>query len=353
MIRIPKPHILKKSLFGKAVPFSLDTQILDIIQTEYGIGISICEVASLRDLVHESSSFFISDKHHKYVLKIYGEAIQGNALIYEHAILKHLSNHHLPVAPPLATQKGETYVDGNKERYAIYPFLSGYMFRDYFMTFKSRMNYVAQSAAFLGKMHACTEQVLLPGERKWPGYTYRLEELQASCKSLALKNAPLADEIKKMVDLWYRLAENTPVYGKLSQCIVHEDFGPYNLIFRKGKLSGAIDFMDAHQDCRIKDVVFSLMMFSRTREYPFHRDLVRVFLAEYQKEVRLTDIELEVMSDVFCLKRLNELPEFVNATIYAEEQQSKYESMLWDFINEIKWHQENKNTLTQLVREYV
>ena len=351
-MKIPKPHILKSRLYPKNHYHQLDDRVTYLIEKMFQLKMIHCQIVSLQDRVHDSSSYFIQTEKSKYILKEYKDnAIEG-ALAFESAVIQHLFNHQLPVVGPISTIHDTILVAWGQTLYTLSPFIQGYMYRDYFMLTGEKQSHIRQAGQFLGRMHACTDHVVLTGHKEWPSIEQRLPILESFLESVNAKGVEksLTDAIEDMVKLWHELLEKRAVYDALPHCIVHEDFGPYNLIYQKGHLVGVIDFMDAHWDYRIKDLVYSLMMFTRTRHYPFQPELVQTFLDSYLSHIDVDEIEWEVMSDLFCLKRLNELPEFIEA--YLEDGDGGfYLNMIWDFIKEIRWHQKYKSKLISIVKE--
>ena len=353
-MKVPKPHIVKSRLFRKNRRHMLSVQVKNLLEAAFQIKILDCQVVSLQDRVHDSSSYLLQTEKLRYILKEYKDHAIEDALVFESAVLQHLSNHQLPVVRPISTIHDAVFAAQGNTLYTLSPFIQGYMYRDYFMTLKQKRSHIQQAGQFLGHMHACTDHVVLTGEKEWPSSEQRLPILETFLKAITKKtlNESLANAIEEMIELWYNLLENRTAYDELPHCIVHEDFGPYNLIYEKAHLVGVIDFMDAHWDSRIKDLVYSLMMFTRTRHFPFQPDLVHAFLVPYISQIKVKEIEWEVMSDLFCLKRLNELPDFIKAYL-EEDDGGDYLKMIWDFVEEIEWHQKHKETLISIVKESI
>ena len=350
-MRISKPQlILKRFRQGKRGAI-LPAESIEMLSRGYGIHIHNFEKVSKRDHVHDSGSFLVETEKGKMILREHYRNACEPSLLYEYSLLQFLLNKNFKVPRPLLTRDGKSFLKIGKKYYVFFDFIPGYMYRDYFIVKRCKIKYIEQAAETLGRFHHSVKDFKPEGQKPYSNYKETKKRMESFYDFV--KNKPESDAFDYfflnrynfLMELLNHLGEVFESFEPLQRCIVHEDFGPYNLIFKDGRLAGILDFMDAHLDWRARDVVFSLWIFTSTRKGYYDENLMRLFLHAYQTHCHITSDEMDVMADLFCLKRLNEMPQYLTAHYIEDGNDPLYPRMFTDFVNEIQWHRENKEHL--------
>ena len=335
----------------------LAREILQRLSQAYGLEFRRQQQLSRRDQVHDTGTYLFETAQGKIILREHVRNVDRARLLYEHSLLAHLHAQKLPVARPRRTNDGETFVEIGKRFYTFFDFIAGYQLHNYHATRREKLRHLRQAAEALGRFHRVSADFTPAGNRAWRNgaetqikfAAYR--EHTARTATNGEFNRFFHAQYNFLSETLTEVSERLTASPALSRGIIHEDFGPYNLLFEQGKLSGILDLMDAHWDWKAKDVGFALFIFSLTRKKFYDAELAQAFLENYQIFGELAAEEIEAMPALFCYKRLNELP-FYLAAIQQTENGSvmKYQSMFTNFVEEIKWHQQNQDDLrTQLL----
>jgi Ser/Thr protein kinase RdoA (MazF antagonist) len=124
---------------------------------------------------------------------------------------------------------------------------------------------------------------------------YRLRALPARqwADGLPVSGDVLGWVVERLVVLETRLAE-----ANLSRGIIHGDYGPYNVLFRRNRPPFVVDFELARLDWRLTDLAWSLRTFAWHRG-GFNWDEARDYLRAYRSVARVDDGELLFLSSVW------------------------------------------------------
>lgn len=355
---IPNPLKLIDRLEKRVNRCLLDPEAIETILVEFGILIVKAVQVSSGDFVHDSTSYLVKAKVDRYILRISDVSCEGGALVYEHSILAYLHTKEMEVPQPIRTRDGKTFIAINGKYYTLFYLIPGYCYRDYVIPLGEKIKYIRQAGEVLGKIHINLRGYSPDRKKRWRGCADANRMLR-KCYDVLTETGSIGDEDVYFVENYNYLGEMLLVLEKkyasfhnLPRCIIHEDFGPHNLLFKNGRLSGILDFMDAHVDWRARDVIYSLSVFACTRIKRYDENLVKIFLDGYQLFSDIYMDELDCMVDMLCLKRLCEIPYYLNA-YYIRKGDAKYLRMFSAFVEEIRWHQDNENLLIGMLRKYI
>lgn len=357
---IPRPNILIEKTRQQSRGEVLSTEILQRLSQAYGLEFRRQQQVSRRDQVHDTSTYLFETASGKIILREHVRNVDRDRLLYEHSLLAHLHAQQLPVARPRLTPSGETFVEIDKKFYTFFDFIAGYQLHNYHVTRSEKLRHLRQAAEALGRFHRASMDFKPAGNRAWRNGAETQKKFAAYREQTA--RAATGSGFNRFFNAHYNflsetlaaVSESLMTAHALPQNIIHEDYGPYNLIFQQGRLSGILDLMDAHWDWKAKDVGFALFIFSLTRKGFYDAELAQAFLENYQRCGELAAEEIEALPALFCYKRLNELPFYLAAIQQTESGHTmKYQSMFTNFVEEIKWHQQNQDTLRPQLRPHL
>lgn len=166
MILIPKPGKLLRELSKKRwkVKPALNPDKVGAVLYHYELGSwRICE-----DLGGGNSDNLLLQTSKGFkVLKRYYWSIAST--IQEHSILKYLTKNKF-ISPHLEVNKdGSTYTFFNNSHYAIYDYVKGYNFEEFFLLSNTKQALVTQAATMLAHFHRLMLD-FVPEGRKLNGY---------------------------------------------------------------------------------------------------------------------------------------------------------------------------------------
>ena len=357
---IPRPNTLIEKTRRHSGGEALAAETLQRLSQAYGLEFRQQQQVSRRDQVHDTSTYLFETTQGKIILREHVRNVDRERLLYEHSLLAHLHAQQLPVARPRWTHSGETFVEIDKKFYTLFDFIAGYQLHNYHATRGEKLRHLRQAAEALGRFHRVSTDFKPAGNRAWRNGAETKQKFAAYREQTT--RAATGSGFNRFFNAHYNflsetlaaVSESLAAAHALPRGIIHEDYGPYNLIFQQGKLSGILDLMDAHWDWKAKDMGFALFIFSLTRKGFYDDELAQAFLENYQRRGELAAEEIEAMPALFCYKRLNELPFYLAAIQQTESGHTmKYQSMFTNFVEEIKWHQQNQDALRTQLRPHL
>lgn len=330
---------------------------MEQLSDAYGIRILRCHALSQRDHVHDSGTFLVDTSNGRLILREHVRNTDEKSLLYEYSILMHLRDHHYSAPEPLLHRSGTSFLSIGGKHYVFFNFIPGYVYTQYFWTKKDKLKYIYEAGKALGQFHELTDGFRPKGLKSWLDDGAADDTFKAVHRLVQEKTTP--DDFDQffighygfLTETRARMVESLKNGTPITKGIVHEDFGPYNLLFHRQGLRGVIDWMDAHEDARAKDLIFALLTFTRTRKGPYEETFVRAFIKGYQIFIHVSSEDIEHMVDLLTLKRIDEMPSYLVAHYLESDQNPKYASMFTGFMREIAWHQKHKTWLVHKLKE--
>ncbi len=238
--------------------------------------------------------------HVKYFIQENSE--RKNWLLYELILTDYLSKKGIKVPNIIKTKDGSLYVKYKGRFCTIYEVVDG--------SIKYPLNSatVGQVGAFLGKFHRVVRgykcKYRTTRGRFTPRILYRIliKEVLPGYKNKRLKQ-----EIVKKSKFMYGMR-----YSHLPQGAIHMDIDPQNFIFRDDKLRALIDFGDSLYGILLIDVARGAYEFCLSSGTAFNRELLNVFLREYQKYRPLTLEEKRAFVDFVKFTYIWKITDLVN-----------------------------------------
>ena len=236
------------------------------------------------------------------VLRRYHPRRATESLPYEHDLLRFLADRKWPVPAPIATDDGETVVETDEGRWALFPFMRGAP--------PERSELVLQrKGSLLALLHTDLDEWPSPGQRPTFG---RVTDLDAAVAPEGFRSfedflAWYADEDPEraaaLAQTWQRNVADLDAHGYGEQpdsVIYYECFGA-NVLFVEDTVTGMLDFDMAHEDARVADIARSLVI-----DCGSDNQKVRSWLAGYAAHAspRLDAAEVELIPPLMVASEL-------------------------------------------------
>jgi len=294
-------------------------------QADYSRASSILEPYGLRMLgqpkilggASRSQNLLLETSAGKKILKRYKGTIDLDTACHEHSILRRLAELEFPAPRLLATTAGETLVERDGGYYALFDFVEGYFqYHNYLFSPAQTRRFVAAAGATLGALHDALHDFSPAGRnrngfkahegerwRELSWFAEQLDHCQRELPTLGLRNVDArAGWVKATLgDLDTQLRA-----AQMPRLIIHGDYGPYNLLFKRGAPVVVLDFEIARLDWRLIDLAKALEFFACGR-LGFNARRAACFLEGYLPRCPAGEAELRLLPDVWQFLTLRRL----------------------------------------------
>ncbi len=312
---LPRPDRLYDRLrFRRRRQSEVDLAVVEEILAEYDL--KLLESPQVPSGQGRCCSLIVTTRQGKKLLKLYKHTVEVPAIIHEHSILGCLAQIDFPSPRLVSTPAGETLVRRDEHNYALFDFIEGgFQYHNYFLLPAQVRQFIAASGETLAILHDKLKDFVPQGhnlngfksrrEDRWRAldwYTSRLTrciaETQRRSAELGrteaaglLERANYFEESLAQLDTMLKEAE-------LPRLIVHGDYGPYNLFFRRNAPVVVLDFEIARLDWRATELVDALQRFSYNR-WGFRLDKMKCFLDAYRSQFSIASDELRLLPAVW------------------------------------------------------
>jgi Ser/Thr protein kinase RdoA (MazF antagonist) len=354
MIIIPKPGKMLSELFKKREMIKTDLNSNQIRSVLNNYDLDSWRISKILGGGNSDNILLETSKGFKVLKKYYWSI---DSTLQEHSILKHLKKNKF-ISPRLENNKqGLTYTEINNNHYAIYDYIKGYNFEEFFISFKNRKKFVEQAAIILARFHRIMLN-FVPEGRKFNGYMpggkqlYRDIDWHLNVINKYVKNIKKRNKKNKleqfMLNVKNKISQGLIETGKYFQIeepkfirlVTHGDYSPKNVLFIRNKLITILDFGDANLNLRIMDVARGLSSFSVNRKFGIDYRLSNIFLNTYMKHYPLSNYEIEAIPDLIKWRYLmNIIWKIFHMADYPENRegiensfkfiQKKWAGILW------------------------
>jgi homoserine kinase type II len=271
-----------------------------------------------------------------FVIRIFGSDLteyKRERIKLEKEVLLYLEKKGFPydIPVPLKNKFGRYYSKIGNKNYWIYRKLEGEIFKK-----KFRGESLKELAKAIAIYHKYISNLKVNKKGKdifslfWLNEKYsklekRLKEIKSRNKTdnLVKKNFPLFKEM---------LEKLNKMDFKINLIVVHDDLTHDNLLFKKGKLTGIIDFDSVKIAPRVEDVAYSSRL-SCIGKRGINKKTMSLFLKEYERIVPLTKDEKALIIPLIIRSHC-----VVFWWIYAEMkkmQDKKYWMLKWS-VDQVK-----------------
>ena len=241
----------------------------------------------------------------RVIVKRYKASVDPQSVDSEHLVLEALAAHAFPAPRPVPAADGSLVVcDGEGRRWAAFEVIDGRPLHALVGLPGDRGRSAFLAGATLGALHTALAGIETPyqpetGFRSMTGP--RVREIGSYLDLLALEGAPDGAASTARSRSWARarlaaldagLAADDPARG-----LIHGDYGPYNLLVRRGARVAVIDFELARLDWLVTDLATAIPRFAAGR-LRFSNGAARAFVDGYRSRHALPDGELAAIPDV-------------------------------------------------------
>ncbi len=241
-------------------------------------------------------------------LKRYKESLGETTIIQEHSILKHLAEKEFPAVRLIPAKLGQTLIHFKEHRYAFFEYINGFRVYDYIFLPTTRQQFIASAGKLLGSLHRVLNYFAPDGfnpdgfnpqtNRRWRDTEWFLNKIDDIRIRSSDKKFTRMKELSIFIGESQNLGDSLVEIQKqlrpvnLPRQIIHKDFGPSNILFRKNEKPIVIDFEIARLDWRVVDLINGWEKFCNSK-FGFSQKKMKIFLDAYQKEVRLSENEFK------------------------------------------------------------
>ncbi len=265
------------------------------------------------------------DNNRKFVLKAKNSLIKTKR---EHLLLSHLSNKGIPVSVPMLLNNNNSYININGTYYCLYPFITGKIIKNHYVKGYLLRSLILGEA--ISKLHLALKTVNI--HNKFPNMdlyqeicTYVTYNLISHSEYLDIN---FINSVIKCIKKDFR-----SLYHKLPVQLIHRDINPSNMIYKKGKVVGYIDFEMVLNGARIFDVCYcasSILAggFNNVNNRKKWFSILQSLLKGYSKRIRITKAELKSIYYVLLSIQLLFMSYCINRNLKAALYNSRVLSWL-------------------------
>jgi Ser/Thr protein kinase RdoA (MazF antagonist) len=305
-LRLPRPDRLLARLRFQSQTTSIGEQCPDDILGAWNLHIN----GRVRRAggPGRSSNWLIPTNTGLKVLKRYKPIIDHDWVVHEHSILQALAAADFP-APRLVAAGEATLIERDGGIFALFEAYEGY-FHSHNNIFLPGMTqqFISAAGKTLAVLHLALRSFNPQGRnpngfmestggrwRELDWYFSRLERCAASLRAISNGNTDsshaitagwLHEQLEKL--------DETLKHASLQRVIAHGDYGPYNLLFRRGSPVVVLDFELSRLDWRLTDFSSGLFYFTHGRT-GFHWMKMRWFLDAYRSLAPVSTDEMQYL----------------------------------------------------------
>jgi len=270
-----------------------DSQIKNLIKN-YDIGNFISFKKTEKGVVNHN--LVITTTKGKFILRCAHKDRKINELLFEHEFLRQLKSHNFPYKIPYPhTANNRKSIVKFKGRYFwLYDFIEG-------STLLLNKEKIKQVARMMATMHRIVPDIKIKPKKKRPNPS-QIGWLIKSLKKSKIQAIKKRNKDEK--DIFYIKNSDRIIsilkslkfsgYSSLPRMPIHSDINYENILFRKGKLVGIIDFDNWQIDTRINDITAFIAYECRNlnRKNGLDLSLLKAFFNEYRKYNKISRKEI-------------------------------------------------------------
>lgn len=354
---IPRPDRLYQRLRFRQRPSAIDLTTVEEILAEYDL--KLLAKSQAPPGPGRSRNVIVSTCRGKKLLKRYKHTVIVPAIIHEHSILAYLTRIGFP-SPRLVTRPaGETLVCRNGRNYALFDFIEGgFQYYNYFLLPMQLRQFITAAGEVLAILHNRLEDFVPQGynlngfksrkEGWWRDLDWYADRLARCTKETQRLNSSASRSEAAWLLQYADYLEETLhqldaslKQAALPRLIIHGDYGPYNLLFRRDGSLTVLDFEIARLDWRATELVDALWRFSYTR-FGFNLDKMKWFVDAYGAHFAVASDELRLLPDVWIF--LNVRRCIVRWHHYCDTHDTQRLAQARSFLRLFSWMRENRDT---------
>lgn len=215
----------------------------------------------------------------------------------QHGFILFLHEHGIPVAPPLRTADGGTFLRIGGNPYSLYPYVHGPTLdpsnlRQMEAAGRTFARYHRVATGYRGPDPLDEEPFPRLWARRRQEYAMRVEALGASAGELGMDEALGA--LERLLPALESAVVGLP-YADLPRTLIHGDFVPWNILCRGDDVAAVLDFGRSRREARVYDLVITTVQLLRKEPVERFQGSLRAFLAGYGAVQTLEERELHVL----------------------------------------------------------
>jgi Ser/Thr protein kinase RdoA (MazF antagonist) len=321
----------------------------------YGLDKNMCYLRTAGG--NRGENIIIQTATGKKLLKRYKKTLGEETIVQEHSILKQLEKINFPAPRVVPMETGQTLVKHKGGRFALFEYIEdGYQFNNYILLPFQENKFIKFSGEILGVLHKSLIDFSPKGynpdgfksmsEDRWRNIDWYLEKLSFCEKELInlnLKN--LSNYILKKINMIVTCRrdfinmENYLLNIDLPRIIIHGDYGPYNLLFKKSGAVFVLDFEMARLEWRLVEIIKSIHRFCLKR-YRFSLKKMNIFVKSYNSIVEITNEEIELIPDLWIYVKMKDaIRSLFN---FCRNKEDKYLHSFLASMKSIDWIKRNE-----------
>lgn len=191
------------------------------------------------------------------------EFCRENRIRFDHAFVQYLYERGLPVAPPLRTTEGRSWVVESGEVYEVVPFIEG------LCQWAEKEGELISAGETLGRLHRESGSFSPPCSKDLGRDLYLPRYLHLLEQELETLSHETGERMLRMARRTIELSEEME-HEFRSPTVNHGDYTPANVLFRGSEVAGIFDFDWCVLTSPLWDMARAILFFAFRRKTPLH-----------------------------------------------------------------------------------
>jgi Ser/Thr protein kinase RdoA (MazF antagonist) len=296
---VPRPdRVIRRTLARRSA--TLDDAVVNELASRLGLTV-VSRPRSVTSPGGRGSAVRVKTADGEVLFKRYKPTLGQGAVRVEHSVLRELERQHVPAPRLVPATDGETCIGIGGQRYAAFHFLSGFWHpHEHLLHSRDRRTLETAAGEALGALHNALSDYRPPQSEDSGFVSYegpRVRPVEWYADLLAGAQVPRRVRGWTHATLWH-LWERLEA-AQVPRGVIHGDYGPYNLLFRRRHPVVIIDFELARLDWRLVDLATALPRFAQRRRRFDGNAALRV-LRGYRHRTSMSLYEARLIPDMLA-----------------------------------------------------
>lgn len=296
----------------------------------------------------------------RFVFQKHPQGFKKERVQFIHAVLGYLAAHDFPVPQIVPTKSNHSFVERDGDYYCIFEFCEGKTF-DSSLVRWNQTKTLTEAGRTLARLHRMMEEFYPEGVENYGRHPYPwcIEKLHRHFKlaqstkpepafeAYFIRHAGLIEGWLTSLGSWLEVRQ-----AELSRSVIHGDFSPANLLFRKNEVVAVLDFNSVRWDTRTADLAHMLVAFSKGRlQSNLNFSTMDELLRSYLEVVPLPENEVGLLPVLLIYDRVENLLWLL--TQYQKHGLKKAASWFKENVELVIWMQKERPRIEDLCRDAV
>ena len=313
-----------------AVFTKLEKQEIEDFLKQYSIG----TLMSFEGIVEgiENTNYKITTSHHDYILTVFEKRVNPKELPFFMNLQRELVTHGFDCPLPIENNNGTTINSLKDKSAVVISFLEG----------KQLQSILPHHCKEVGSMIARFTNITKSSKlmRNNSMSINAWENIFIKCKKERSEAYdPYLDAIEEELIF---LKKNWP--HKLPKAIIHADLFQDNIFFKENKISGVIDFYFSCNDFIAYEIALTINAWCFDVKKGFQHDNYVSFMQGFNEHASLNEDEINALNILLRGAALRILITRLHDKIYHPKEALVIPKDPREYLNILKWHQENNIT---------